>query len=104
MAPYHEAGRPVRTLAAATAQIAALDMRAPRAKLVSAHVMGGCGMAADPARGVTDSFGRVYGVDNLSVIDGSLFPTSVGANPQLSIYGLASRAATALAARLGAKA
>ncbi len=92
---------PVRTLAAAKAQIAALVMRPPQAKIVSAHVMGGCAMAADDALGVTDSHGRVHNCQQLSVIDGSLFPTSVGANPQLSIYGLAARAATALAKELG---
>ncbi|HEX4934891.1 MAG TPA: GMC family oxidoreductase [Gemmatimonadaceae bacterium] len=99
--PFHERGTPARSAAAAKAQIAALAMRPPQAKIVSAHVMGGCPMAADERRGVTDSFGRVRHVDNLSVIDGSLFPTSVGANPQLSIYGLAARAATALARSLG---
>ncbi|MBI3568711.1 MAG: GMC family oxidoreductase [Gemmatimonadetes bacterium] len=101
VAPFHERGTAVRTLAAAKAQIASLDMRTPYAKVVSAHVMGGCAMAADDARGVTDSYGRVRHTDNLSVIDGSLFPTSIGANPQLSIYGLAARAATALAKHLG---
>jgi choline dehydrogenase-like flavoprotein len=101
VSPFHEHARPVRTLAAAKAQIAQLAMRPPQAKIVSAHVMGGCGMAADDARGVTDDHGRVHNTDNLSVIDGSLFPTSVGANPQLSIYGLALRAATALAQQLG---
>jgi choline dehydrogenase-like flavoprotein len=101
--PFHERGTPVRTLAAARAQIDALPMRSPQAKLVSAHVMGGCAMAGDDRRGVADSFGRMYHVDNVSVIDGSLFPTSLGANPQLSIYAVAARAATALAARLGGR-
>ncbi len=79
-------------------------MHTPYAKLVSAHVMGGCAMAADDARGVTNSFGRVHNTEGLSVIDGSLFPTSVGANPQLSIYGIAARSATALAKELGGRA
>jgi choline dehydrogenase-like flavoprotein len=34
------------------------------------------------------------------VLDGSLFPTSIGANPQLSIYGLVARLASGLAAEL----
>jgi len=99
--PFHERGTPVRTLASAKAQIAALELRTPHARMVSAHVMGGCPMAADEQRGVTNSFGRVHDAEGLSVIDGSLFPTSVGANPQLSIYGIAARAATALAKELG---
>ena len=34
------------------------------------------------------------------VHDGSLFPTSIGANPQLSIYGIVNRLATQLAKRM----
>jgi len=32
---------------------------------------------------------RVHGMENVHVVDGSVFPTSLGVNPQLSIYGLA---------------
>ena len=57
-------------------------------RVVSAHVMGGCAMAGDEAQGVARPDGEHWQIDNLSVHDGSLFPTSIGANPQLSIYGL----------------
>ena len=67
---------------------------------MSAHVMGGCGMADAPPRGVVDSLGRHFQLEDVSVHDGSVFPTSLGANPQLSIYGLAARNATLLAERL----
>ncbi|MBJ7469581.1 MAG: hypothetical protein JHD06_12320, partial [Rhodoferax sp.] len=40
-------------------------------------------------------------IENLSIHDGSLFPTSIGANPQLSIYGNVNRLAQGLAKRLG---
>jgi choline dehydrogenase-like flavoprotein len=43
-------------------------------------------------------------IANLSVHDGSLFPTSIGANPQLSIYGLVNRLTQDLIGRLGGKA
>jgi choline dehydrogenase-like flavoprotein len=33
---------------------------------------------------------RHHGFDYLFVIDGSVFPTSLTVNPQISIYGLAS--------------
>ncbi|MCZ7656131.1 MAG: hypothetical protein M5R42_20515 [Rhodocyclaceae bacterium] len=36
----------------------------------------------------------------MTVCDGSLFPTSIGANPQQSIYGLAARNASKLAEEL----
>lgn len=69
-----------------------------RAVVFSAHVMGGLGLGDDPKRGcVNSSDFRLHGIDNLHVVDGSLFPTSLGVNPQLSIYGLARLAATRLA-------
>ncbi|ALK96529.1 GMC family oxidoreductase [Massilia sp. WF1] len=77
--------------------IAALPYRPHLTRVASAHVMGGCMMAGDPRAGVTGPDGRYYGLANLSVHDGSLFPTSIGANPQLSIYGISARLASRLA-------
>jgi choline dehydrogenase-like flavoprotein len=47
--------------------------------------------------------GRHWQVENLSVHDGSLFPTSIGANPQLSVYGLVNMLATGLARSLSGR-
>ncbi len=80
--------------------IAALPMKKFRASLFTAHLMGGCGMSENPALGVVNSKGRHHQVANLSVLDGSLFPTSIGANPQLSVYALVAKNATALAQEL----
>ena len=77
-----------------------LDLALYRTRLGSAHVMGGCAMGEDATMAVTDSLGRHHQLENLSIHDGSLFPTSIGANPQLSIYGLTSKLATLLAERL----
>lgn len=56
-----------------------------------AHVMGGCPMGTKERTSVVDSRTmRHHGFDNVFVIDGSVFPTSLTVNPQLSIYGLAS--------------
>ena len=63
----------------------------------AAHVMGGCQMGLDAKSSVVDEWGRHRAIENLSVIDASVFPTSVGANPQESIYATASKNATALA-------
>ena len=57
-------------------------------------------MARDPRRGVTDEDGRWHGVAGLYVADGSLFPTSIGVPPQISIYTAGRRAARAIAADL----
>lgn len=84
----------------ARAGIARLPMEPLLTKVVSAHVMGGCGMAADPQRGVVRPDGVHWQLENLSLHDGSLFPTSIGANPQLSVYGLANKLATQLAQQL----
>lgn len=64
-----------------------------RMRLGSAHAMGGCGMSEYPRMGVVNSQGRHHQLENLFVWDGSLFPTSVGANPQLSIYAVVAKLA-----------
>ncbi|MCW7542064.1 GMC family oxidoreductase [Aquabacterium sp. A7-Y] len=101
--PVHEQARPYTSWAEAREAIGRLEMAPYQTHVVSAHVMGGCGLSGDPRLGVVRSDGRHWQLDNLSVHDGSLFPTSIGANPQLSIYGLTWRLATGLAQRLGAK-
>jgi choline dehydrogenase len=80
--------------------IARLPLQKFRASIFTAHLMGGCGMSQNPKRGVVDSRGRHHQIANLSVMDGSVFPTSIGANPQLSIYALTAQNATALAREL----
>ena len=62
--------------------------------------MGGAPLGPDPQRAVVAASGRHHQVENLYVFDGSLFPTSIGANPQLSIYGIVARLATDLAQAL----
>lgn len=52
------------------------------------------------SQSVVNSQGRFHLADNLYVIDGSVFPTSIGANPQLSIYGLALKQASQLASKI----
>jgi choline dehydrogenase-like flavoprotein len=48
--------------------------------------MGGCPMGKDPRSSAVDSRGRHHEVENLWITDGSVFPTGLGVNPQLSIY------------------
>ena len=100
--PVHERARPCASWAEARAAIADLPLQPLLTRVVSAHVMGGCAMADAPARGVVDSLGRHFQLEDVSVHDGSVFPTSLGANPQLSIYALIARNATGLAERLKA--
>ncbi|WP_249679263.1 GMC family oxidoreductase [Pseudomonas abieticivorans] len=100
--PLHADAGFASNLAQARSMIDGLSLELYRTRLGSAHVMGGCAMGEDPRRAVTDSLGRHHQLQNLSIHDGSLFPTSIGANPQLSVYGLSAQLATLLAQRLGA--
>ncbi len=100
----HELAPLFASWAEARDSIAMLPMKPLLTKVVSAHVMGGCGMAADEQQGVVRPDGVHWQLGNLSVHDGSLFPTSIGANPQLSVYGLANKLATELAQRLAGRA
>jgi choline dehydrogenase-like flavoprotein len=95
--PVDERINGFRTWAEAKATLETLDLKPLTTRVVSAHVMGGCTMSSNVKEGVVDVDGRHHQIENLSVIDGSVFPTSIGANPQLSIYGLAWRNAARLA-------
>lgn len=101
--PLHEQGQYYSNWAEAKAAIQAFEMKAYYVGGGSAHIMGGCRMGGTEALGVVRPDGVHWQLSNLSVHDGSLFPTSIGANPQLSIYGLTNRLATQLAKRLSGK-
>ncbi|MYM31742.1 GMC family oxidoreductase [Duganella sp. CY15W] len=98
--PTHEQALAYSSWAQAQAGIKVLPMKLLQTRVVSAHVMGGCGMSDDERLGVTSAHGRYHGLANVSVHDGSLFPTSIGANPQLSIFGITARLASGLAQEL----
>ena len=98
--PLHERAAPYTTWSSARDAIAALPMKPLLTKFVSAHVMGGCGLGGQETLGVTRPDGQHWQIDNLSIHDGSLFPTSIGANPQLSVYGIANLLTQGLIERL----
>lgn len=58
----------------------------------TSHILGTCRMGSDPASSVVDADGRSWDIPNLWICDGSLFPTSGGVNPSLTIQALACRA------------
>jgi choline dehydrogenase-like flavoprotein len=55
------------------------------------HIMGGMMMGADPSTSVTDGYGRVHGLDNVYVADGSVFVSSGAHNPSNTIMAVALR-------------
>jgi choline dehydrogenase-like flavoprotein len=98
--PVHAEGAAFTSFADARAAIDAFALQPGVTPVVSAHVMGGAPLGPDPKRAVVAPTGRHHQLENLYVFDASLFPTSIGANPQLSIYGIVARLATDLAQTL----
>jgi choline dehydrogenase-like flavoprotein len=68
------------------------------ANLMSIHLFSSCPPGADRNRCATDSFGKVYDIDNLIIADGSQIPEAPGVNPQLTIMAMASRNSAAFLA------
>lgn len=56
--------------------------------LTAVHPMASVPMGDDPKTAAVDSQGRHHHLAGLWLADGSLFPTSIGVPPQLSIYAL----------------
>jgi cholesterol oxidase len=88
-----EANRAARTFASISGGIAhnsfiesVLNMS------VTAHILGGCTIAAEPSQGVIAPDHQVFGCPGLYVVDGSAIPANVGVNPTLTITAMAERA------------
>lgn len=60
----------------------------------TAHILGGCAVAASRAEGVVDARNRVFGYRNMYVCDGSVIAANLGVNPSLTICALTERAAS----------
>lgn len=54
--------------------------------LFAAHMMGGVKMSKTKEKGCIDDNYMVHGINNLYVVDSSIYPSSVGANPMQTIY------------------
>jgi choline dehydrogenase-like flavoprotein len=99
--PMQEGAAPFDSWRAAREGIAAMPLGPLATRVVTAHVMGGCAMGNDPRESVVDESGTHHQWRDVSIHDASIFPTSVGANPQLSIYATSARLAAGLARTLG---
>jgi cholesterol oxidase len=64
------------------------------------HNLGGIPMGNLRSDGVVDHAGRMFGCDNLMVLDGSIIPHAVGPNPALTITAIAERAMDIVVAQL----
>jgi choline dehydrogenase-like flavoprotein len=73
-------------------ELDALDLSVVRphsVPLTAVHPMGTMRMGENPVASVVGSTGEHHQVRGLFVADGSLFPTSIGVPPQVSIYAFA---------------
>ena len=71
-------------------RLGASELRRPGASI---HEVGTARMSVDPARGVTNPYGRTHEVPNLFISDGSVFSSAGAANPTLTIVALVLRQA-----------
>ncbi len=67
----------------------------------SAHACGTLVTGREPKTSVVDESGKVHGMENLYVVDGSILPRSSRVNPSLTIYAWALRVASLLQAEGG---
>ncbi|MFN8217225.1 MAG: GMC family oxidoreductase [Solirubrobacterales bacterium] len=66
-------------------------------RLEAFHPMGTARIAAEPRAGVCAADGSVHGAGALYIADASLFPTSVGVNPMMTVIAFAARIAAGIA-------
>jgi choline dehydrogenase-like flavoprotein len=67
-----------------------------RFECTSQHPLGTCRMGVAPSDSAVDPRGRLWEADNVWVADGSIVPTSLGVNPQITVMAMAHRVASLL--------
>lgn len=94
------AARVLRRFAELTGGIAQVSSASALLGLsTTAHVLGGAVMGAGPEDGVVGLDGRAFGRAGLWVLDGSVVPGNLGANPSLTIAALAEHAMSLVPSR-----
>jgi choline dehydrogenase-like flavoprotein len=96
--PYRAEPLVLRDPADATA-IERRGVRQGEIPLASTHPQSTCAMGVDPRTSVVGAFGECHDVRGLFVADMSVFPTSLGAPPQITTAALADRTAHHVLAR-----
>lgn len=75
-------------------------LSAKRIECITFHPLGSCRIAASPDDGVCDPEGRTFELPNVYVADGSVVPSSIGVNSQLTVMAMATRIGWILRERL----
>jgi len=79
--------------------INALENEKHQYRLYSYHPQGTMRMGSDPMKSVVGPDGRMHDLDNVYVVDASLFPTTLLVNPQETVYAMASYLSDRIVAR-----
>lgn len=79
------------------ASFEAARLKTSELRLEAFHPMGTARISADPRQGVCAPDGSVRGTRDLYVADASLFPTSVGVNPMMTIVAFAKQVSRGIA-------
>ncbi|MEW6077676.1 MAG: GMC family oxidoreductase [Thermodesulfobacteriota bacterium] len=69
-------------------------------EVMAFHPLGTCRMGHTPGKSVVDLNLETHDVKGLFITDGSVFPSSLGVNPQVTIMAFATRAADYIAANM----
>ncbi len=88
----------------AIARLRSDQIKAKDFELTAFHPLGTCRIGVAPERGVIDPGLECWDLDGLFVSDGSIFPSSLVVNPQMTIMAMASAAADHVAGRIDGKA
>jgi choline dehydrogenase-like flavoprotein len=84
-------------------KIASVDMSPGSMVFGGPHPLGTCRMGEDPKTSVINSACESHDLPNLFIADGSIFPTSVGVDPSLSIMAFATKTSKHVIERVGPK-
>jgi len=93
--PVHGVGR-YSTPGDLAAALADRDIR--DFTLYASHPMATCRMGTDPAHSVVDPGGQAHRMPGLHIADASVFPTSLGVNPQLTTLAVSTEIGRRIAA------
>lgn len=102
-AGHAEHRRLVRTLSRQLLSLGYLPLIRPIPIAGTAHACGTLVTGADPGASVVDPDGRVWGLENVFVADGSVLPRSSRVNPALTIYAWGLRLGSLVAGRENAR-
>lgn len=73
------------------AQLFTRRLKTASFEMMAFHPLGTARMGELTGHTVVDSFGKAHTLENLFISDGSIFPTSLGVNPQLTIMAFSMR-------------